>query len=66
VGRNPAAKVAISAALHDLVGKRLGVPVWKMWGLDPATAPVSSFTIGIDDAGGDAGEGARGGRPTRS
>lgn len=49
IGRNPAARVAISAALHDLVGKRLGVPVWKLWGLDPAAAPVSSFTIGIDE-----------------
>lgn len=49
IGRNPAARVAVSAALHDLVGKRLGVPVWKLWGLDPAAAPVSSFTIGIDD-----------------
>ena len=45
---NAAARVAISAALHDLVGKRLGVPLWKLWGLDPAKAPVSSFTIGID------------------
>ncbi|HVH13411.1 MAG TPA: dipeptide epimerase [Longimicrobium sp.] len=43
------ARVAISSALHDLVGKRLGVPVWKLWGLDPAAAPKSSFTIGIDD-----------------
>jgi len=49
VGRNPAARVAISTALHDLVGKKLGVPVWKMWGLDPYAAPVSSFTIGIDE-----------------
>lgn len=49
VGRNPAAKVAVSAALHDLVGKRLGLPVWKLWGLDPAAAPASSFTIGIDE-----------------
>jgi L-Ala-D/L-Glu epimerase len=48
VGFNPAARVAISAALHDLVGKRLGLPVWRLWGLDPATAPRSSFTIGID------------------
>jgi len=48
IGRNPAARAAISAALHDLVGKRLGVPVWQLWGLDPATAPVSSFTLGID------------------
>ncbi len=45
---NAAAKAAVSAALHDIAGKRLGVPVWKLWGLDPAKAPVSSFTIGID------------------
>lgn len=49
IGRNPAAKAAISAALHDLVGKRLGLPVWRLWGLDPAAAPLSSFTIGIDE-----------------
>ena len=46
--RNPAARVALSAALHDLVGKKLGIPVYKMWGLDPAKAPRSTFTIGID------------------
>jgi L-alanine-DL-glutamate epimerase-like enolase superfamily enzyme len=46
--RNAAARAAISAALHDLVARRLGVPVWKMWGLDPANAPRSTFTIGID------------------
>ena len=45
---NPSARAAISAALHDLVGKRLGVPVYKLWGLDPARAPRSTFTIGID------------------
>ena len=45
---NAAARVAISAALHDLVGKRLGVPLWKYWGLDRAKAPKSTFTIGID------------------
>ena len=44
-----AAKSAVSAALHDLVGKRLGVPLWKLWGLDRARAPLSSFTIGIAD-----------------
>lgn len=49
IGRNPAARIAISAALHDLIGKRLGLPVWKLWGLDPATAPRSSFTLGIDE-----------------
>src|SRR5690606_10198945 len=49
VGGNAAARVAVSAALHDLIGKRLGVPVWRLWGLDPATAPLSSFTIGLDE-----------------
>jgi L-alanine-DL-glutamate epimerase-like enolase superfamily enzyme len=45
---NPSARCALSAALHDLVGKKLGIPVYQMWGLDPAKAPRSTFTIGID------------------
>ena len=45
---NPSARAALSAALHDMVGKRMGVPVWKLWGLDPAKAPRSTFTIGLD------------------
>ncbi|MGH7702028.1 MAG: dipeptide epimerase [Gemmatimonadales bacterium] len=48
--RNPSARAALSSALHDLVGKRLGVPVYRLWGLDPAKAPQSTFTIGIDTA----------------
>jgi L-alanine-DL-glutamate epimerase-like enolase superfamily enzyme len=47
---NPSARCALSAALHDLVGKRLGVPVYRLWGLDAAQAPRSTFTIGIDTA----------------
>jgi L-alanine-DL-glutamate epimerase-like enolase superfamily enzyme len=47
LAHNGSARVAVSAALHDLVGKKLGVPVWKLWGLDPV-APRSCFTIGID------------------
>jgi L-alanine-DL-glutamate epimerase-like enolase superfamily enzyme len=46
---NNAAKSAISSALHDIVGKRLGVPVYRLWGLDAADAGESSFTIGIAD-----------------
>jgi len=45
---NPSARGALSAALHDLVAKKLGVPVYQLWGLDPARAPRSTFTIGID------------------
>ncbi len=47
---NPAARCALSAALHDLMGKKLGVPVYQLWGLNPARAPRSTFTIGIDTA----------------
>jgi L-alanine-DL-glutamate epimerase-like enolase superfamily enzyme len=45
---NAAARVAVSSALHDLAGKRLGVPLWRWWGLDRAATPLSTFTIGID------------------
>ncbi len=45
---NNSARAALSTALHDLVGKRLGVPIWQLWGLDAAKAPISTFTIGID------------------
>jgi len=48
--RSAAARGALSAALHDLVGKRLGRPLWQVWGLDPARAPRSSFTIGLGTA----------------
>jgi L-Ala-D/L-Glu epimerase len=48
VPKNGAARAALSAALHDLVGKRLGQPLWRLWGLDPKKAPLSSFTIGLD------------------
>jgi L-alanine-DL-glutamate epimerase-like enolase superfamily enzyme len=48
VPKNGAARAALSGALHDLVGKRLGQPLWRLWGLDPMRAPKSSFTIGID------------------
>ena len=44
---NGSARAAVSGALHDLMGKRLGVPVHKLWGLDPAASPLTSFTIAI-------------------
>jgi L-alanine-DL-glutamate epimerase-like enolase superfamily enzyme len=47
---NCAAKAAIDIALHDLVGKLLGQPWYRVWGLDPGKTPNTSFTIGIDTA----------------
>jgi len=45
---NTAAKAAVDIALHDLVGKILGQPWWKIWGFNPATTPNTSFTVGLD------------------
>jgi L-alanine-DL-glutamate epimerase-like enolase superfamily enzyme len=47
---NASAKSAVSCALHDLLGKRLRLPVYRIWGLDPSTAPQSSFTIAIAES----------------
>ncbi len=43
-----AAKSAIDIALMDWMGRKLGVPLYEYFGLDPDAAPVTSFSIGID------------------
>ena len=45
---NYAAKASVDIALHDLVGKIVQQPWHKLWGLNPAKTPNTSFTIGID------------------
>lgn len=45
---NTAAKASIDIALHDLLGKIMEQPWYKIWGLDKSKAPSTSFTIGID------------------
>src|SRR5262245_50979741 len=42
-----AAHAAIEMALHDWIGKRLGLPVWKLLGLDRSTTPLSCVTLGM-------------------
>ena len=49
VNGNPAARCAVSIAVHDLAAKRLGVPLYRLWGLDPSTAPATSYTVGLDE-----------------
>lgn len=46
-GDSPA-KAAIDIALHDLVGKLLGSPLYQIWGYNPSKAGPTTFTIGID------------------
>ena len=44
----PAARCGLDIALHDLIGKDLDRPLWRLLGLDPDATPVTSFTVGID------------------
>ncbi|MBV9028540.1 MAG: dipeptide epimerase, partial [Candidatus Eremiobacteraeota bacterium] len=44
-----AARAGFDLALHDLIGKDLGKPLYALLGLDPTATPVTSFTIGIAD-----------------
>ncbi|MCC6539806.1 MAG: dipeptide epimerase [Bryobacterales bacterium] len=43
-----ALKSALDIAIHDWVGQVLDAPVYKLLGLDPLDAPVTTFSIGID------------------
>ena len=43
------ARCAIDLALHDLWGKHLGQPLHRLWGLNPAQASQTSYTIGIEE-----------------
>ncbi|MDR0611497.1 MAG: dipeptide epimerase [Planctomycetaceae bacterium] len=44
---NTAAKAAVDIALHDLIGKLLGVPCYQLLGLSPKQIPPTTFTISI-------------------
>lgn len=46
--KNTAAKAAVDIALHDLLGKIMNQPFYKIWGLNPDLIPPTSYTIGID------------------
>jgi L-alanine-DL-glutamate epimerase-like enolase superfamily enzyme len=41
-------RAGIDIALHDLCGKLLGTPLYRLFGLSPENAPLTSYTIGID------------------
>ena len=45
---NAPAKAGIDLALHDLAGKLLGVPLYKMLGVEPAKTTHLTYTIGLD------------------
>jgi L-alanine-DL-glutamate epimerase-like enolase superfamily enzyme len=45
---NFAAKASVDIALHDLMGKLVGKPLYRLFGLNPQKTPLTSFTIGLD------------------
>jgi len=46
---NTAAKAAIDIALHDAIGKKLKIPVYKMLGITPKDDIATSYTIAISN-----------------
>ena len=44
-----AARCGLDIALHDLMGRACGQPLYRLLGLDPKATPLTSFTIGIGD-----------------
>lgn len=45
---NSFAQCALDIAMHDLQGKRNGLPLYKLWGLELKNLPITNYTIGID------------------
>jgi L-Ala-D/L-Glu epimerase len=43
-----AARAAIDISTMDWVGQKHGIPLYRLFGLDPAKAPITTFSIGID------------------
>lgn len=43
-----AAMAAVDIAFFDWLGNKLDLPLYKFLGLDPADAPITDFSIGID------------------
>ncbi len=48
LGHDRFALAALDAAVHDLWGKKLGQPTYRLWGLELDRIPLSDYTLGID------------------
>lgn len=46
-GLSPPARCGLDLALHDWWGQRLGQPLHRLWGLDPAACVATSVTLGL-------------------
>lgn len=48
LGNNLQALCALDLALHDWIGKRHSLPLWKLWGLSDKCIPPTCYTLGLD------------------
>ena len=48
LAENRFALAALDAAAHDLWGKKLARPTYRVWGLELDRIPLSDYTLGID------------------
>lgn len=46
---NPAARASLEIAAHDMMARRLGIPLYSHFGLDPETTPLTTMSIGLDE-----------------
>jgi L-Ala-D/L-Glu epimerase len=46
---SPPARCGLDLALHDWWGQRLGQPLHRLWGLDPAACVATSVTLGLGE-----------------
>lgn len=46
---NPAARASLEIAAHDIMGKRFERPLFQLFGLDPADAPDTVMSVGLDE-----------------
>jgi L-alanine-DL-glutamate epimerase-like enolase superfamily enzyme len=46
---SPPARCGLDLALHDWWGRRLGCPLYRLWGLDPEACVATSVTLGLGE-----------------
>jgi L-alanine-DL-glutamate epimerase-like enolase superfamily enzyme len=46
---DPAARASLEIAAHDMAAKRYGIPLYRHFQLDPADAPTTTLSIGLDE-----------------
>jgi len=50
LANHSSALAAVDMALHDMLGRNIGIPLFRIFGLNPDRTPVTSFTIGLASA----------------